>query len=383
MDAPKPSGYLTEHADLLLCAAKDGPTLDLACGSGQNGLYLAEKGVEVHFWDREEQGLDNIKSIARVKGLKVFIRQIDLETGQGGALPADYFSLIMVFRYLHRPLISDIKKAVLPGGIVIYETFTTRQAELGKPSNPDFLLKENELLEWFRDWEIIDHRQARLENPERYMAGVIARKPQAIVDSQLPYKHELLRKAVHIPALIIPAGMLMLERHQSIIILGFVTILAVSLDLLRARHTLLNRWIQKIFGLLMRPGEKAASEAGVVLNGATWALISAFLLILIFPVNVAAFSISVFLIGDAAAALAGRRFGRIKWGRGSKTMEGSLAFLLTALMVIPIIPGVKFWTGFLACLGACLAEALPGPVNDNLRVPLSAAGIMVFLEYVL
>lgn len=202
-------------------------------------------------------------------------------------------------------------------------------------------------------------------------------------DNQMAYKHELLRKAVHIPALIIPAGMLLLERHQSITILGCVTIIAVSLDLLRARHALFNRWIEKIFGLLMRPGEKAASQAKVVFNGATWALVSAFLLILIFPVHVAAFSISIFLIGDAAAALAGRRFGQIKWGRGSKTMEGSLAFLLTALIVIPIIPEVKFWTGFLVCLGACLAEALPGPVNDNLRVPLSAAGIMAFLEYVL
>jgi dolichol kinase len=206
---------------------------------------------------------------------------------------------------------------------------------------------------------------------------------QAADDNQLPYKHELLRKAVHIPALIIPAGMLILERHQSIIILGSVTFFAVSMDLLRARHTLLNRWIQKVFGLLMRPGEKAVSETGVVFNGATWALISAFLLILIFPVHVAAFSISIFLIGDAAAALAGRRFGRIKWGRGNKTVEGSLAFLLTSLIVVPIIPGVKFWTGFLACLGACLAEALPGPFNDNLRAPLSAAGIMVFLDYVL
>jgi SAM-dependent methyltransferase len=178
MVASKPSGYLTAHVALLLSAAKNGPVLDLACGSGQNGLHLAEKGVEVHFWDRDEQGLNNIKTIAMKKGLSVFTWQIDLETGQGEALPADYFSVIMVFRYLHRPLIPDIKNAVLPEGIVIYETFTIRQAELGKPNNPDFLLKENELLEWFWDWEIIDHRQGRLENPERYMAGIIARKSQ-------------------------------------------------------------------------------------------------------------------------------------------------------------------------------------------------------------
>lgn len=202
-------------------------------------------------------------------------------------------------------------------------------------------------------------------------------------NNHLPYKHELLRKAVHIPALIIPAGMLILERTQSILALGVICIIAVGLDLLRFRLKFLNLWLQKIFGLLMRPEEKSGPEGKVVLNGASWALVSAFLLILIFPVHVAAASFSIFLVGDAAAALAGRRFGRIKWGRGSKTLEGSLAFLVSAIIVLPMIPDVKFWIGVAACLGASLAEALPGPFNDNLRVPLSAAGIMVFLEYIL
>ncbi len=179
MDPVIPSEYLTDHLGLLLDTAGTGPVLDLACGAGRNGLFLAEKGIEVHFWDRNEQDLAKIKSIARSKGIMVFTRQIDLETGQGGLFPSDHFSLVMVFRYLHRPLIPEIKNAVLPEGIVIYETFTTRQAEIGKPSNPDFLLKENELLEWFTDWEVIDHQQGRLENPERYMAGIIARKFQA------------------------------------------------------------------------------------------------------------------------------------------------------------------------------------------------------------
>jgi tellurite methyltransferase len=63
----------------------------------------------------------------------------------------------MVFRYLHRPLIEQIKAAVVPNGLVIYKTFTLGQAELGRPKNPDFLLKEGELAEYFSDWKIIHY----------------------------------------------------------------------------------------------------------------------------------------------------------------------------------------------------------------------------------
>lgn len=171
-----PSEYLISNLETVLSAARMGPVLDLACGTGRNGLYLAGKGVEVHFWDKDKKNLEKIESIALENSIRAFFRQVDLETGQGGLLPAEYFSVVMVFRYLHRPLISEIKNSVLPGGIVVFRTYTTRQAELGKPSNPDFLLRDDELPGWFADWEIIDHCQGRLENPERYMAGIIAGK---------------------------------------------------------------------------------------------------------------------------------------------------------------------------------------------------------------
>ncbi len=172
-----PAKYLTDHQVIILSAAKSGPVLDLACGSGLNGLFLAEKGIEVHFWDKDKDALYKIDSLSRVKGLRVFTRFVDLEAGQGDLLPVEFFGAAMVFRYLHRPLMPEIKRAVLPGGIIIYETFTTRQAEIGKPRNPDFLLRENELSGWFEDWDIIDQYQGKLENPMRFMAGVVARKP--------------------------------------------------------------------------------------------------------------------------------------------------------------------------------------------------------------
>ncbi|MFW6004953.1 MAG: methyltransferase domain-containing protein [Desulfonatronovibrionaceae bacterium] len=165
-----------DNMDLVLALTGPGRVLDLACGSGVHGLVLAEKGVEVHFFDKDEKRLETILLAKKKQRLNISVRQTDLENGRADILPEDLFRAVMVFRYLHRPLMPQIKQSVRPGGVVIYETFTFEQARLGKPSNPDFLLKDNELLDWFRDWQVLKHYQGRLEHPERYMAGILARK---------------------------------------------------------------------------------------------------------------------------------------------------------------------------------------------------------------
>ncbi|WP_051617180.1 methyltransferase domain-containing protein [Desulfonatronovibrio hydrogenovorans] len=177
MSHDHPARYLAEHLDLVLETASGGPVLDLACGSGRNGLYLAEQGLEVHFWDRDRQGLEQIRAKAVKEHYHVKLRQVDLEDGSGSLLPVEFFRAVLVFRYLYRPLIRQIKGSVIPGGLVVYETFTAWQAKVGKPKNPDFLLQENELVEFFQDWDILDCYQGRLDDPERYMAGLVARKP--------------------------------------------------------------------------------------------------------------------------------------------------------------------------------------------------------------
>ncbi|MFP4083430.1 MAG: methyltransferase domain-containing protein [Desulfonatronovibrio sp.] len=176
MDKHGPSLFLKDHLDLIMSLTGPGPVLDLACGRGHNGLFLAKKGLEVHFWDVSQEKLEGIEAQAAKLNLKASTRQVDLESGNTGILPLDFYRLVMVFKYLHRPLMTDIKNSVQPGGTVIYETFTTEQARIGKPENPDFLLKKNELLDFFHDWCIVDHYQGRFENPQRYMAGIIARK---------------------------------------------------------------------------------------------------------------------------------------------------------------------------------------------------------------
>ncbi|HWT99919.1 MAG TPA: hypothetical protein VN229_19950 [Terriglobales bacterium] len=70
----------------------------------------------------------------------------DLETGSGWPLPGRQFAGIVVTNYLHRPLLPFLGGALMPGGVLLYETFAVGNEQFGKPSNPAFLLQPGELL---------------------------------------------------------------------------------------------------------------------------------------------------------------------------------------------------------------------------------------------
>lgn len=133
------------------------------------------------------------------------------------------------------------------------------------------------------------------------------------------------------------------------------------------------------------PEEAAANTGlGIRINGATWTLVTMAALTLLFPVPVAVTAFSLFMVGDAAAALVGRRYGRIPWGDGPRTVEGSIAFVVAAALTVAPLVGIGYiampwWIPALAVVVATGAEALPRPLNDNLRVPFTAALVLHFL----
>lgn len=170
-----PSRLLMAYAHLLLDKPIPGPVLDLACGEGQNGLFLAERGLRVVFCDRSEAALRKVKKGASKLGLSVETWQMDLETGTKD-LPENRFGAILVFRYLHRPLVPEIKTSLKKGGLLIYETFTVDQPPFGRPRNPAFLLRPGELLDWFSSWQLIHYFEGVKQDPSRAVASIICRK---------------------------------------------------------------------------------------------------------------------------------------------------------------------------------------------------------------
>ena len=66
------------------------------------------------------------------------------------------------------------RRALAPGGLLLYETFTTAQAARGKPTNPDFLLEPGELVARVAPLEVLRQREGDFEG--RMVASVAARK---------------------------------------------------------------------------------------------------------------------------------------------------------------------------------------------------------------
>jgi len=202
-----------------------------------------------------------------------------------------------------------------------------------------------------------------------------------MTEHELPYSAELWRKALHLVALVIPLGTVLLGRSVSIAILVLITVAAIAADVLRVRSTVFADWLYGTLGFMMRPEERPPMGSTTVINGATWVLISATLLTVLFPLQIAVAAFTSFMIADAAAAVVGKRFGKHKWRGTSRTLEGSMAFIVTGILVMLPFPAISVLPAVAAVIPGAAAEIPSGPLNDNLRVPLVMAGVLALIQY--
>jgi len=134
-----PSAWVRRFARLIV---PGGAVLDLACGEGRHARYLAGLGCRVEALDRDSAALAALSGVAGVATHCIDLEQSPWLCAEGS------FDGIIVTNYLHRPLAPRLIKALRPGGILIYETFAAGNERLGRPSNPEFLLRKDELLQW-------------------------------------------------------------------------------------------------------------------------------------------------------------------------------------------------------------------------------------------
>lgn len=166
----EPVEFLKEHIDIL----PRGKVLDIAMGEGRNAIFMAKNGFDVDGCDISEIAVNKAQELAKENNVKIRAFVADLETYQ---LPRNAYDVIVCFYYLQRSLIPQIKEALKPGGMIIYETYTMENWERGLegPKNKDYLLKPNELLNFFRDFTIIYYRELVLNN-KKAVASLIAKK---------------------------------------------------------------------------------------------------------------------------------------------------------------------------------------------------------------
>jgi SAM-dependent methyltransferase len=141
--------------------------LDVAAGNGRHTRFFADRGHPVTAVDRDVSGLvvtDTVELIAA-----------DLEDGSPWPLAGRTFGAVVVTNYLHRPSFPHLFTALKPGGVLLYETFMVGNERFGPPSNPDFLLKDGELLELVRGrFSVIAYEARMISEPKMAMVQRIA-----------------------------------------------------------------------------------------------------------------------------------------------------------------------------------------------------------------
>jgi SAM-dependent methyltransferase len=155
-----PAAWLLQHTVLMPVGRR---VLDVASGQGRHALFLAAAGWSVHAVDRDESALTALRgSAAALRGV-VTTECLDLETVPPPSLGVEEYGAVIVFNYLHRPLLPALVRAVEPGGVLIYETFTVGQARRGRPTNPAFLLEDGELATLVAPLDVLRAREGDVD----------------------------------------------------------------------------------------------------------------------------------------------------------------------------------------------------------------------------
>ena len=190
---------------------------------------------------------------------------------------------------------------------------------------------------------------------------------------------EFRRKGVHLFALVIPIGYILVPRKPALLILGGCAFAAAFLDLLKYYDRGFRRIFYKIFGKMLRSKEIKRFTASTYILGAS--------LIVFFAFDrwVALISITYIILGDTAGAIFGVRFGKHKT-IGKKTLEGSMAFFVAAYagsILLKLLVGINApWSAlFMGALSAAVIESLPLGIDDNLTVPV-LTGLLLQMMYI-
>ncbi len=156
----EPDPFLVSAKELLAeLLPQRAAALDLACGAGRHAVWLAEQGFRVTAVDFSEEALGKARVLAEARGLSLDLQQWDLESPDLDLGP-NVYDLICGFFFLHRPLFPGLRRALRPGGLIIYKTYSTDQLRYpGRPRHPMHLLEPNELLRLLAGFRVLRYEE--------------------------------------------------------------------------------------------------------------------------------------------------------------------------------------------------------------------------------
>lgn len=156
------AAVLSEHAFLL---PNQGTALDLACGLGANAIFLAQQGLAVTASDCSQVAIAKLDAYCTAQELSVTACQQQITAS---SFTKQCFDVIVVSRFLDRGLTDAIIDALKPDGLLFYQTFTREKVAPSSPSNPDYLLAENELLRLFSPLRTVFYQENALLGKKHY-----------------------------------------------------------------------------------------------------------------------------------------------------------------------------------------------------------------------
>ncbi len=171
-----------------------------------------------------------------------------------------------------------------------------------------------------------------------------------------------------------------LSKMDSLFYLSIAAILVIPFDILRLKRSDLNHRIVQFFRTIIRIEEVAT------LSGTSFLIVGTFVVVLLFPKNIAILSILLLAFGDPASSIFGVLYGRDKiWGR--KSLQGTLA----CFVVCACVCAVYFLTHNVMVERIVLVSILGGVIgslselvqikkfDDNMTFPIFAAFGLWFL----
>jgi dolichol kinase len=183
-------------------------------------------------------------------------------------------------------------------------------------------------------------------------------------------RRELARKAIHVSSAALPLLVWLAPREAAIAVLAPLAAVAVAVDVTRLRWRPARYWMLRFVRPMLRHHERGR------FTGATYMVVAYALAVAVFPKPVAVAAMLFNGLGDAAAALVGRRWGRhrTRWGKSWEGFAAGLAVnLAVALAVARLDPGLAPLPALVGALAAAALEFLDLPVDDNQRVTLGGA----------
>ena len=154
-----PSALLATWIDRL----PRGRALDVACGTGRNAIHLAGNGYAVDAMDISAVALARARERAEAAGVAVHWIETDLDRVE---IARDAYDVIVVARFLDRPLIPRLVDALRPGGHVVYDHHYITPADVDGPRSRRFRARPNELLERFRALRVVFYEEGIVADPD-------------------------------------------------------------------------------------------------------------------------------------------------------------------------------------------------------------------------